>query len=106
MEKGDFWKILLFKDEHNFAGIWEMADPERNKLNFVRQKWNIVEFLPQACEKIALVLVAEYIKAVYEKVRTLHDTEEEYKEEKIINIKLDTLDKMHEIEQQQEKIDV
>jgi len=62
--------------------------------------------LPQACEKIVQVVIAEFIKAVYEKVKSMNEEIDDYWEEKVINIKIDTLDKMDEIESKNEKPDV
>lgn len=52
LDKTQFWKILLFKDQHNYAGIRHKIKSAPNVRNIVTQHWNIVEFLPVAVEKI------------------------------------------------------
>ena len=75
-----FWKILLFKDNFNYAGVnATMYDEPNHNLNQhdilmtnefaynakVVSKWSMAEFLPPILEKDLISLVSDYILKIY-----------------------------------------
>ncbi|MCQ2815864.1 MAG: DUF1744 domain-containing protein, partial [archaeon] len=68
------WKMLIFKDLYNFAGIPANEDDDsksedesqngRQKINII-SKWNISEFLPPIIEKDFGSLISDYIAKIY-----------------------------------------
>jgi hypothetical protein len=59
IEIGEAYKILLFKDAHNYAGIKETAPTE------VYQHMDIATHLPMAVRNVFNLLVKEYITQIY-----------------------------------------
>lgn len=55
----EYWKILLFKDGHNHAGIKE-SNPDK-----VSNRWDIVEHLPEAVRKKFINTASEFIHMTY-----------------------------------------
>ncbi len=69
VEPTTYWRLLLFKDVHNYGGIQE------SQPNKIASSWNIGEYLPPAVEEILLSVIAQYIHKLYSFMRTHKDTE-------------------------------
>jgi len=54
----EFFRILLFKDSFNYAGIKE-SDPSR-----VHNRWDIVLHLPEVTRKKFTLIVAKFVQQV------------------------------------------
>lgn len=59
MTPSDYWRILLFKDSFNYAGISE-SNPTK-----VTSKWDIALHLPEAIQKKFLITVGEFLLKIY-----------------------------------------
>jgi site-specific DNA-cytosine methylase len=55
----EYWRILLFKDSFNMAGVRE-SNPGK-----VASKWDIAMHLPEAIRQNFVLVVGEFILKVY-----------------------------------------
>ena len=67
LEKNKSWKMLLFRDMFNYAGIQSVNDDENNIISNpkLETKWTLSEYLPKILEKDFLSIVSDYLIKIY-----------------------------------------
>ena len=67
LEKNKSWKMLLFRDMYNYAGIQSVNDDENNIMSNpkLETKWTLSEYLPKILEKDFLSIISDYLIKIY-----------------------------------------
>ena len=67
LEKNKSWKMLLFRDMYNYAGIPSFEEDENNlsQIPKLETKWTLSEYLPKILEKDFLSIISDYLIKLY-----------------------------------------